>query len=116
MNAPGKVLGVEEAGKLSSYVPKPKARSPHPTAALGVTAIENQDLATTELPLIPLLVCSVHEHCWLRDHGIWGKDDYLTHFWEVVDWEKVGRTWGGLFDSHYNLRTASTLPGRAHLA
>jgi len=39
--------------------------------------------------LTPLLTCSVHERSWLYDHGIWGKEKYLTSFWEVVDWRKV---------------------------
>ncbi|KAG8981825.1 hypothetical protein FRB94_009213 [Tulasnella sp. JGI-2019a] len=43
--------------------------------------------------LSPLLTCSIHEHCWLRDHGIWGKEAYLQNFWDVVDWRKVGTIW-----------------------
>lgn len=40
-------------------------------------------------PLYPLLCLSVHEHAWLPDWGIWGKETYLARFWEVVDWNKV---------------------------
>jgi len=43
--------------------------------------------------LMPLFTCSIHEHCWLRDHGIWGKEAYLRAFWDVLDWEKVGSIW-----------------------
>jgi superoxide dismutase len=50
-------------------------------------------LPLTGKPLIPLLACSVHEHCWLQDHGIWGKEEYMSNFWEVVDWRKVGMTY-----------------------
>ncbi|KAG8880697.1 hypothetical protein FRB97_000573 [Tulasnella sp. 331] len=43
--------------------------------------------------LSPLFTCSIHEHCWLRDHGIWGKEAYLQSFWDVVDWKKAGAIW-----------------------
>ncbi|KDN53079.1 manganese and iron superoxide dismutase [Tilletiaria anomala UBC 951] len=43
--------------------------------------------------LTPLLCVSVHEHSWLPDYGIWGKEPYLMNFWECVDWEKVGKAY-----------------------
>lgn len=39
--------------------------------------------------LSPLLCLSVYEHAWLPDWGIWGKETYLTRFWECVDWTNV---------------------------
>ncbi|SJX66639.1 related to Superoxide dismutase [Sporisorium reilianum f. sp. reilianum] len=39
--------------------------------------------------LYPLLNISVHEHAWLNDYGIMGKEEYLTRFWNCVNWDKV---------------------------
>ncbi|KAH7888073.1 hypothetical protein F5I97DRAFT_945578 [Phlebopus sp. FC_14] len=41
--------------------------------------------------IYPLFCISVHEHCWLLDHGIWGKNQYLKEFWKVLDWERVAK-------------------------
>jgi len=43
--------------------------------------------------LAPLFACSIHEHCWIRDHGVWGKEAYLRNFWDVLDWRKVETIW-----------------------
>ncbi|KAH7916716.1 hypothetical protein BJ138DRAFT_1139000 [Hygrophoropsis aurantiaca] len=39
--------------------------------------------------LVPLFCLSVHEHCWLLDHGIWGQQKWLREFWSVLDWHQV---------------------------
>jgi len=39
--------------------------------------------------LIPLLCVSVHEHAWLLDYGVWGKEEYMRRFWDVINWDKV---------------------------
>ncbi|KAE8227944.1 hypothetical protein CF326_g7140 [Tilletia indica] len=39
--------------------------------------------------LYPLLCVSVHEHAWMADYGLWGKEEYLRQFWECVDWSVV---------------------------
>ncbi|KAJ1018549.1 hypothetical protein NDA16_004831 [Ustilago loliicola] len=39
--------------------------------------------------LYPLLNISVHEHAWLNDYGIMGKEEYLTRFWNCVNWDKI---------------------------
>jgi hypothetical protein len=40
--------------------------------------------------LYPFKFCvSIHEHCWLLDHGVWGKEKYLKEFWDVLNWNKV---------------------------
>ncbi|EPQ27600.1 uncharacterized protein PFL1_04738 [Pseudozyma flocculosa PF-1] len=39
--------------------------------------------------LYPLLNISVHEHAWLNDYGIMGKEEYLTRFWNCVNWDRV---------------------------
>ncbi len=42
-----------------------------------------------ERSFTPLLNISVHEHAWLNDYGIMGKEEYLTRFWNCVNWDKV---------------------------
>ncbi|GAC94990.1 superoxide dismutase [Pseudozyma hubeiensis SY62] len=49
---------------------------------LGITDKVGKDL-------YPLLNISVHEHAWLNDYGIMGKEEYLTRFWNCVNWDKV---------------------------
>lgn len=44
--------------------------------------------------LYPLLCVSMFEHAWLGDYGFWGKERYMTHFWDCVNWERVERLWG----------------------
>lgn len=44
--------------------------------------------------LYPLFCVSVFEHAWLGDYGFWGKERYLTHFWDCLNWERVERLWG----------------------
>ena len=44
--------------------------------------------------LYPLLCVSMYEHAWLGDYGFWGKERYMTHFWDCVNWERVERLWG----------------------
>lgn len=39
--------------------------------------------------IYPLLNVSVHEHAWLNDYGVMGKEEYLTRFWNCVNWDKV---------------------------
>ena len=48
-----------------------------------------RDAAQIGAQLTPLLVLSVHEHAWLPDYGIWGKEPYLMNFWNCVDWQRV---------------------------
>lgn len=39
--------------------------------------------------IYPLFCVSIHEHCWLLDHGVWGKEKYMKEFWSVLNWEKA---------------------------
>lgn len=39
--------------------------------------------------LHPLACISVHQHCYLEDYGLWGRDDYVQKWWGAVDWKKV---------------------------
>lgn len=43
--------------------------------------------------LTPLFCLSLHEHSWLPDYGIWGKEDYLVNFWYSLDWDKVSKAY-----------------------
>jgi Fe-Mn family superoxide dismutase len=36
-----------------------------------------------------LFCVSIHDYCWLLDHGVWGKEKYLKEFWDVLNWNKV---------------------------
>ncbi|PKI83601.1 hypothetical protein MVES_002671 [Malassezia vespertilionis] len=44
--------------------------------------------------LYPLFCVSIFEHAWLGDYGFWGKERYLTNFWECVNWERAEQLWG----------------------
>lgn len=42
--------------------------------------------------LFPLLCLSVHEHAWVSaGYGVWGKEEYLKRFWNVVNWKQVSQ-------------------------
>ncbi|KAJ4500064.1 Manganese/iron superoxide dismutase [Lentinula lateritia] len=44
--------------------------------------------------LYPLFCLSVHEHAWLSaGYGVWGKEQWVRAFWDVVDWGKVSRAY-----------------------
>ena len=66
----------------SLYDPIATSLSPHGPQ-------DSRDLTTLGEYIYPLFCISVHEHCWLLDHGIWGKEKYLKEFWTVVDWSQV---------------------------
>ncbi|KAG9000312.1 hypothetical protein FRB90_011836 [Tulasnella sp. 427] len=64
-----------------------------------IKAPQSEERSGLGRDLIPLLTCSIHEHCWLRDHGVWGKKEYLKEFWSVVDWRKLGTSYERLYAS-----------------
>lgn len=71
---------------------KTRARSFYDPTASSFTPHgpqDSRDLTTLGEYIYPLFCISVHEHCWLLDHGIWGKEKYLKEFWTVVDWSQV---------------------------
>jgi Fe-Mn family superoxide dismutase len=41
------------------------------------------------IDVIPLLCLNTWEHVWLPDYGIRGKGEYVQHWWETIDWDKV---------------------------
>jgi len=54
--------------------------------AFGPSATRARQLADR---IYPLFCVSIHEHCWLLDHGVWGKEKYMKEFWNVLNWNKV---------------------------
>ncbi|KIJ70416.1 hypothetical protein HYDPIDRAFT_78760 [Hydnomerulius pinastri MD-312] len=58
-----------------------------------------RDLRTLGEHIYPLFCISVHEHCWLLDHGVWGKEKYLKEFWSALDWEQVTQRFND-FNAH----------------
>ncbi|KAL4082033.1 hypothetical protein V8B97DRAFT_2020527 [Scleroderma yunnanense] len=61
-----------------------------------------RDLKNIGEYLYPLFCISVHEHCWLLDHGIWGKEKYMKEFWSVLDWAQIAHK----FETFYPARRA----------
>jgi len=53
------------------------------------------DLTTLGETLFPLFCISVHECAWITaGYGVWGKEEWLKHFWTVLDWSKVSQAYG----------------------
>jgi len=52
------------------------------------------DLTTLGETLYPLFCVSVHERAWISaGFGVWGKEEWLKHFWTVLDWNKVSKAY-----------------------
>ncbi|TKY86902.1 hypothetical protein EX895_004190 [Sporisorium graminicola] len=66
----------------STPLERPSRPSDSLFSGLGISDKVGKDL-------YPLLNISVHEHAWLNDYGIMGKEEYLTRFWNCVNWDKV---------------------------
>ena len=71
------------------FHPRPSSPSPAPPGSGGREA----EQINAALELYPLLCLSVHEHAWLTDYGVWGKEAYATKFWDVIDWSAIGATY-----------------------
>lgn len=48
-----------------------------------------RNLRTLGERIYPLFCVSIHEHCWILDHGVWGKEKYMKEFWSVLNWDTV---------------------------
>lgn len=78
--------GSTDASKASQATNSPADRPNRPADSLfGGLGISDK----VGKELYPLLNISVHEHAWLNDYGIMGKEEYLTRFWNCVNWDKV---------------------------
>ncbi|WFD03683.1 superoxide dismutase [Malassezia obtusa] len=42
----------------------------------------------------PLFCVSLFEHAWLGDYGFWGKERYLSNFFDCIHWERAEQLWG----------------------
>ncbi|KAG2029625.1 Manganese/iron superoxide dismutase [Suillus americanus] len=67
-------------GARSFYDNEPTDRALDPSA---------RSLRNLGEKIYPLFCVSIHEHCWLLDHGVWGKEKYMKEFWSVLNWETV---------------------------
>jgi len=50
---------------------------------------QSSPLAPGGADLEPLLCVNTWEHVWLRDWGIFGKEDYLQAWWKQINWDMV---------------------------
>ena len=63
---------------------------PHGRAgAFGSSSESHSPLAPGGQDLTPILVVSTWEHVWLRDWGVGGKNNFLSAWWEKIDWGLV---------------------------
>ncbi|KAG1773843.1 Manganese/iron superoxide dismutase [Suillus occidentalis] len=69
--------------------PSAPVRTLHSTPANPAFDSSAKSLRKLGETIYPLFCVSIHEHCWLLDHGVWGKEKYMKEFWSVLDWEKA---------------------------
>ncbi|KAF9008851.1 hypothetical protein BDQ17DRAFT_1539258 [Cyathus striatus] len=56
----------------------------------GLLPSEVTDFLQSGETLFPLFCVPVYEHAWMSaGYGIFGKEEWMKHFWSVLDWEKV---------------------------
>lgn len=79
LNSPATTYGDAGAG-TQNYVPFARLASARDKTKVG------QELT-------PLFCLSLHEHSWLPDYGIWGKEDYLVNFWHSLNWAEVSKAY-----------------------
>lgn len=58
-------------------------------AAVGFVPDSKAPIHQFGAHLTPLFCVSIHEHAWMIDYGVWGKEEYMARFWDVLDWRKV---------------------------
>ncbi|GAA6020235.1 hypothetical protein JCM11491_003858 [Sporobolomyces phaffii] len=64
--------------------------TPSPAAVFSTTLSSHNDpRSAVGRSLHPLLCLSTHQHCYLEDYGVWGRDEYVKQWWTKVDWKKV---------------------------
>jgi len=83
-------LKLADLGKQPSSTPSSSSTKDNLlNQALGKSSFSSSSFKT-ETTFHPLFALSIHEHAWIQDYGIWGKEEYVKNFWKVLDWEKVG--------------------------
>ncbi|GAA5894370.1 uncharacterized protein JCM6883_003802 [Sporobolomyces salmoneus] len=64
--------------------------TPTPSSVFSTTLSSHNDpRSAVGRSLHPLLCVSTHQHCYLEDYGVWGRDEYVKQWWTKVDWKKV---------------------------
>ncbi len=75
--------------------PRSASNNKKPTAPGEVRSLGSYsgNLAHVGYSINPLFCVSLNEHAWMMDYGLWGKEEYLNRFWNVLDWERVTQTY-----------------------
>ncbi|KAF8875192.1 hypothetical protein CPB85DRAFT_1444108 [Mucidula mucida] len=72
---------------------KSNPQTPYDTTLNADNTEEEDDaeyLADDDAVVWPLFCVPVHEHAWLSaGYGVWGQEQWMQKFWNVLDWEKV---------------------------
>jgi len=64
--------------------------TPSPAGIFSSTlSAHNDPKSAIGKSLHPLLCVSTHQHCYLGDYGVWGREEYVKNWWTKVDWKKV---------------------------
>ncbi|KZO93236.1 manganese and iron superoxide dismutase, partial [Calocera viscosa TUFC12733] len=82
------LFGGAAAGELTQRGPVPEGATGELSFSPTAT-VKAENFRFFGQDLNPIMCISVHEHAWLHDYGVWGKEEYLKRFWAVVDWNKV---------------------------
>ncbi|CDZ96399.1 Manganese/iron superoxide dismutase, C-terminal [Phaffia rhodozyma] len=51
-------------------------------------ALSHEDMSFRST-IVPLACINLHEHAYVADHGVWGKEAYVKAWLRAVDWQKV---------------------------
>jgi Fe-Mn family superoxide dismutase len=91
-------IPVVEGDSPSTWVDSPskKAKSPASSSSTFANILKPEFMAPvagvkTGAQLYPLTCISVHPHCYLKDYGLWGREEYVKNWWSAVDWGAVER-------------------------
>ena len=64
--------------------------------ALQDSEVTREQYSATGASLYPLFCLSIHEHAWMSSGlGVWGREEYVNRFWDVLDWSKVDKLFVG---------------------
>lgn len=56
---------------------------------MGEFSRNQKTMAPGAIDIQPILCVNTWEHVWLMDYGIGGKEEYLEHWWDAINWEIV---------------------------
>lgn len=69
--------------------PLSPSSSPLPATASYGASLSSAEQFTAHKRLLPLACLSLHEHAYMHDHGVWGKEAYVKAWLRALDWDKV---------------------------